>query len=87
VDGLDSKKFTLVGDKLTFEATDFEARKNATYHVKIRSTFSNVWNDDNNSIYTTSSLIIFIDKAPYVWNDDNNSMLAINNFITFIENP
>ncbi|VVM21949.1 hypothetical protein BSPWISOXPB_5594 [uncultured Gammaproteobacteria bacterium] len=40
VDGLDSKKFTLVGDKLTFEATDFEARKNATYHVKIRSTFS-----------------------------------------------
>jgi hypothetical protein len=81
VDGLDSKKFTLVGDKLTFEATDFEARKNATYHVKIRSTFSIPPYGA-----TTSSLIIFIDKAPYVWNDDNNSMLAINNFITFIEN-
>jgi hypothetical protein len=36
--GADVKKFTLAGNKLTFKATAFEARKDATYRVKIKAT-------------------------------------------------
>jgi hypothetical protein len=32
--GVDANKFTLAGNKLTFIATAFEARSDATYHVK-----------------------------------------------------
>jgi hypothetical protein len=35
--GADVKKFTLAGDRLTFKATAFEARNNATYRVKIKA--------------------------------------------------
>jgi hypothetical protein len=35
--GADVKKFTLAGNKLTFKATAFEARKDATYRVKIKA--------------------------------------------------
>ncbi|VVM22918.1 hypothetical protein BSPWISOXPB_2648 [uncultured Gammaproteobacteria bacterium] len=38
IDGEDANKFTLKGDELTFKATAFKARNNATYRVNIRAT-------------------------------------------------
>ena len=38
--GADANKFTLKGNQLTFEATDFEARINAAYRVKVQATFT-----------------------------------------------
>ncbi|VVM26948.1 hypothetical protein BSPWISOXPB_5636 [uncultured Gammaproteobacteria bacterium] len=40
VRGLDANKFTLVGNKLTFEAPAFNDRTDATYRVKIKATFA-----------------------------------------------
>ncbi|WP_139699769.1 autotransporter domain-containing protein, partial [bacterium endosymbiont of Bathymodiolus sp. 5 South] len=37
--GADANKFTLKGNKLTFEATDFEARSDVAYRVKVQATF------------------------------------------------
>jgi hypothetical protein len=34
--GADANKFTLKGNKLTFEATDFEARSDVAYRVKVQ---------------------------------------------------
>jgi hypothetical protein len=38
IDGEDANKFTLKGNELTFKATAFKARNNATYRVNIRAT-------------------------------------------------
>ncbi|VVM23498.1 hypothetical protein BSPWISOXPB_2552 [uncultured Gammaproteobacteria bacterium] len=38
--GADANKFTLAGNKLTFIATAFEARSDATYRVNIKATVS-----------------------------------------------
>jgi hypothetical protein len=40
VRGLDANKFTLVDNKLTFEAPAFNDRTDATYRVKIKATFA-----------------------------------------------
>ncbi|VVM22926.1 hypothetical protein BSPWISOXPB_2656 [uncultured Gammaproteobacteria bacterium] len=47
--GADVKKFTLAGNKLTFKATAFEARKDATYRVKIKAALGTV------SLFSTGS--------------------------------
>ena len=36
--GADANKFTLAGNKLTFKATDFEARSDVAYRVKVQAT-------------------------------------------------
>jgi hypothetical protein len=41
VGGADVSKFTLKGNELTFKATDFEARSDATYRVNIKATKGN----------------------------------------------
>ena len=38
IDGEDANKFTLKGDELTFKATAFKARSDATYRVNIKAT-------------------------------------------------
>jgi hypothetical protein len=43
IDGEDANKFTLKGNELTFKATAFKARNNATYRVNIRATKLLVW--------------------------------------------
>jgi hypothetical protein len=56
--GADANKFTLKGNQLTFEATDFEARINAAYRVKVQATFiRRVFNGDIKSTETVDKFI------------------------------
>jgi hypothetical protein len=97
--GADAGKFTLSGGrsrgfKLTFEATDFEARIDAAYSVKVKAIIPDFFGNNTNIRIITLAVFSGVEKLAFVvienanaWNDDNNSMLVINNFITFIENP
>jgi hypothetical protein len=85
--GADANKFTLKGNELTFEATDFEARSDVAYRVKVQATFTSAVRSITLAVFSGVEKLeaVVIDNAN-VWNDDNNSILAINNFTTFIEN-
>jgi hypothetical protein len=74
--GADANKFTLKGNELTFEATDFEARSDVAYRVK---TATSAVRSITLAVFSGVEKLeaVVIDNAN-VWNDDNNSILAIN---------
>jgi hypothetical protein len=60
--GVDANKFTLAGNKLTFIATAFEARSDATYHVNIKATVSS-WFWLNITKTTKKTITVTVTKS------------------------
>ncbi|VVM24625.1 hypothetical protein BSPWISOXPB_2621 [uncultured Gammaproteobacteria bacterium] len=75
--GADVKKFTLAGNKLTFKATAFEARKDATYRVKIKATPNIFLPLPGTGLEDEKTLTVTVTKANTGGNPDDNGALRI----------
>ncbi len=74
--GEDADKFTLVGNDLTFEATDFEAQSDATYRVKVRATRKATIQTDIAEKTITVTVTDLDDEAPTNIQISNTNLIA-----------